>query len=189
MGITDAHGRLPGFRVNSIEHYLSCSVCSRALAVSGSHSCRLCKLSVHPFCADSDGFCFDCAQRKGQPAWEFFHDETMGEISGFGGRFEVDCQRMLNAGVHWLNANEGKRAILSAKSRLFDTWRSVPQALELKAVMESAVENPNPSMVEAVILRLAWIAGHGWNAYRNSFLKLKFRWPTVAEKRARHADR
>ena len=188
MGMTDAHGSLPGFAVNSIERYTRCLVCSGTLILSASRVCRLCKSSVHPSCADNDGFCHDCAPLATEPRLEFFHDETMGQISGFGGFFEVQCQKMLNSGVHWLRTNAAKRAILSNKSRLAKEWRACAEARELRQAMLCHVRGINPLMADAVFNRLVWIAGHGWKAYRLGFRKLEFRWPTIAEG-ARHADR
>ena len=37
------------------------------------------------------------------------HTADMGEISGFGGTFEDYCQRMLEAGVRWLNEHPQNR--------------------------------------------------------------------------------
>lgn len=94
------------------------------------------------------------------------HTPDMGEISGFNGDYEECCQRMLEAGMKWLN--EHGNADLRAKG-LKDVYGllmpDTPETEELSEAITGAVEDCTGAMHHAVMSRLMFIAKNGWDKY------------------------
>ena len=92
----------------------------------------------------------------------------MGEISGFGGGYEAECQKLLNAGVEWLESHSDQRDKLRIK-----TYEGVyglataetPETKELEEAILAAGADATGAMHHAVMGRLMWIARHGWEEY------------------------
>lgn len=94
------------------------------------------------------------------------HTPDMGEISGFGGGYENECQALFEAGVLWLRAHP------NAELR-FSEWRGVfgfleaknSDANELEAVLERVSIDSTGAMFHAVLMRLVAITEIGWEAF------------------------
>lgn len=93
-------------------------------------------------------------------------DETMMEISGFGGGYEDACQRMLRAGLEWLDAHpdaalefqqlEGVVGLIQEKS---------PDAKVLSEAILAAEPECSSAMHHVVIRACIYIRGNGWEKY------------------------
>ena len=102
----------------------------------------------------------------------FRHTPEMGEISGFGGGYEDACQDMLEAGVKWLEEN--KQADLKGHDFKNITGIFEPDSDDAKAlskVVTDACKDCTGAMHHAVMRRLFFIAGKGWDEYREAVIK------------------
>ncbi len=97
------------------------------------------------------------------------HTPEMGEISGFGGGYEEACQQMLHQGVAYLVSLGERRPEFEV-----ETYRGVfgicdltgPDAEGLEAaVMAGDGFGATGAMHQAVMMRLRFIAEHGWERY------------------------
>jgi hypothetical protein len=105
------------------------------------------------------------------------HTPDMGEISGFGGGYEDNCQQMLHNGVKFLVELAKTKSTDDIDFTLGQTSKDSPiqlfgvcdikgedgKALE-KAVMED-IGDATGAMHHTVMQRLLFIAGSGWDAY------------------------
>jgi hypothetical protein len=96
------------------------------------------------------------------------HTPDMGEISGFGGGYEDCCQRMLEAGVKWLD--EHAKPNLQAHGLknvygIFVTDSDDAKALEEAVMAAVKGEGATGAMHHAVMSRLFYIAKNGWDKY------------------------
>lgn len=97
----------------------------------------------------------------------YVHTPDMGEISGFGGDYELECQKMLDAGVKFLNDYPGKELKMGGYQGIvgmvnFDNLHA--KNLE-KAMLAACADSPTGAMVEAVAKRLFFINIEGWEEY------------------------
>ncbi len=113
------------------------------------------------------------------------HTPDMGEISGFGGGYEDVCQQMLHNGVKFLvelaktkNPDDTdftlKQTADDSPIQIFGVCEIEGEdgkALE-KAVMDG-IDDCTGAMHHAVMQRLLWIAGEGWDAYCEEVRKSK----------------
>lgn len=107
------------------------------------------------------------------------HTPAMGEISGFstdgeqGAFYEETCQKMLEAGVSWILGHpafefdaEGYQNIVGI------VYPNNPDTQELmRTIIDASKKSPDGpveatgAQVHAVMLRLGYIATHGWPKY------------------------
>ncbi len=101
----------------------------------------------------------------------FRHSEAMGEISGFGGRYEEVCQNMLEAGCQWLQDNDHDDLQMSEISNVFGLLTAENEqakALEEAVMAAPGAEDASGAMHHAVMRRLHYISKYGWGAYISS---------------------
>lgn len=99
------------------------------------------------------------------PRGEF--DETMGEISGFGGQYEAVCRAMLKAGVKWIDENpnadprfQGYEGVYGILLENNDDAKSLS-----KAVVDASGGDCTGAMHQAVISHVFAIKRRGWEYY------------------------
>ena len=92
----------------------------------------------------------------------------MDEISGMGGSYEKLCQDMLEAGVEWIMEHESFEFAASGHQGVVGIiYPDNEDTAELIRVIVKATNGEaTPAMVHAVMLRLNYIAQHGWSAYQ-----------------------
>lgn len=103
--------------------------------------------------------------------WHICHPKytttnAMGEISGFGGSYELACRGMLKAGLYWLDNNpEADPQFRGYKNvyGIIDEENNDAKTLS-DAIMEP-VADCSGAMHQAVISRLMWIKKHSWDDY------------------------
>lgn len=97
------------------------------------------------------------------------HTPDMGEISGFGGGYERCCQDMLEAGVQHIEARKlsGGDVQVSHYQNVFGLCfpENQPTKELERAVLDAAKGEATGAMHHAVMVRLAFIANRGWDAY------------------------
>jgi hypothetical protein len=97
------------------------------------------------------------------------HTSDMGEISGFGGDYEEQCQKMLEAGVKHIEERRlsGDDVKLSGIVGVFGLCfpENQPTKDLEKAVVDSVGGDLTGAMHQAVMMRLAYIAKNGWQRY------------------------
>ena len=92
-------------------------------------------------------------------------DETMGEISGFGGGYEAACRQMLRQGLAWLDANPDKHpSFRGFKNVMGLCLEDNEDAKELSAAMCADVD-PTGAMHHACVQACLFIRVHGWEKY------------------------
>ncbi|MXX66110.1 MAG: hypothetical protein F4Z40_03655 [Chloroflexi bacterium] len=101
------------------------------------------------------------------------HTPDMGEISGFGGRYEECCQVMLDAGVKWRErfpeADPKFRGFQNVYGLCMpeNGWaRSLERCLVQAPIARFGDEyGPSGAQFQAVIERLMYVFGNGWPSY------------------------
>ena len=91
----------------------------------------------------------------------------MGEISGFGGGYEVACRLMLASGLRWLDAHpnsdpqfHGFKGVYGVIAEDNDDAKALS-----KAVVDGAGGDCTGAMHQAVVSHCLWIRKNGWDAY------------------------
>ena len=92
----------------------------------------------------------------------YYHTEGMGAIgSNTNASYELECQKMLDAGIRWVFANPQ----LMRKFSTLDLYALDP----IVYAFDKALVDVSPSCIRAqwgaVATRCQFIAGHGWLAY------------------------
>jgi hypothetical protein len=97
------------------------------------------------------------------------HTPDMGEISGFGGGYEVCCQDMLEAGVRHIVSHQlaGGDVQISGYHNVYGLCfaENAPTKAMERAVLDAAKGEATGAQHQAVMTRLAFIARHGWDSY------------------------
>lgn len=91
----------------------------------------------------------------------------MAEISGFGGTYEEMCQKMVIAGLEWLDSNPIADPLFSGYKNVFglvNEDNADAKALS-KAVIEPAKDFATGAMHHAAIATIMWIRAHSWDEY------------------------
>ncbi len=97
---------------------------------------------------------------------EYKHTEDMGEISGFGGSYEADCQQMLHNGVTFLSNKEGVDfKIFTIKNVYGICDIRGDDAKDIEAAVMDGIDDATGAMHQAVMSRLHYINKHGWEKY------------------------
>ena len=91
---------------------------------------------------------------------DFRHTPAMGEISGFGGDYEIVCQDMLSAGVDWLY-RQGQKA--ARKPRL----NSDDEKYLSRVIINASKGECTGAMHDNIMSKLSFIAKFGWAEYCN----------------------
>ncbi len=96
------------------------------------------------------------------------HTPDMGEISGFGGPYEEQCQTMLAAGARYIaTANRKLNLTFDTNENVFGIIIPNSQDAEdlYNVVLHSVERNCTGAMMHAVIQRLQYINNKGWDDY------------------------
>lgn len=96
------------------------------------------------------------------------HTPDMKEISGFGGGYEECCQDMLEAGMKFLEAQSpGFDPVFKGYEGVFGLITEDNEDAKnlTKATIDAAKGEATGAMHHAVVSRLIWIMGNGWDAY------------------------
>lgn len=112
-----------------------------------------------------------------------FTDE-MGEISGFGGSYELDCRAMLKAGLEWLDENpqtdpqfHGYKNVYGIISEDNDDAKALTKAtMDAKIIKDNGKtircgDEATGAMHQAVISSIFWIRKNGWQKYVETMSK------------------
>lgn len=93
-------------------------------------------------------------------------DETMGEISGFGGAYEDACRQMLKDGLEYLDANPDCHPRFQGFEGVYGLLMDDnDDAKALTKAMMKTVTDPSGAMHQAVCMALLGIRKHGWPFY------------------------
>ena len=97
---------------------------------------------------------------------KYRHTPEMGEISGFGGGYEEGCQDMLEAGCEWLAEHKDADLKMHTYQDIYGILEpDSDDAKELSRVVGNACGECTGAMHQAVMTRLHYIAGNGWDKY------------------------
>lgn len=107
---------------------------------------------------------------RGYEELTYFHTPDMGEISGFGGDYELTCQNMLDNGVNWLQAKIQENIEVDLKigsiPNVFGLIHLESEdAEELSKAAVGEIDDLTGAMHHAVMSRLFYISNHGWDQY------------------------
>ena len=98
-------------------------------------------------------------------AQTFRHTPAMGEISGFGGRYEDCCQDMLEAGVRWLQENPDAEVDFQEVDGQIRPIGEEGHGWKLETAVFASATDWTWSMHQGVMLRLSFVNSNGWEAY------------------------
>lgn len=107
---------------------------------------------------------------------KYLFNKDMREISGFGGSYEKQCQKMVVAGLEWcdknLNAEIKYKEFLNLYGVITDKNKHcrVMQKAMLKPVKEYGVTG---AMMQASLSHIMYIRRHGWDKYVKEMQRLK----------------
>ena len=102
----------------------------------------------------------------------FRHTQDMGEMSGFGGEYEETCQKMLEAGVLWLNDHPDCLLVIGSVPGVIGIVN--PESDDAKELTDTIVNasrdkegksNCTGAMVHELLGRLFYIRHNGWDKY------------------------
>ena len=91
----------------------------------------------------------------------------MGEISGFGGGYELTCRKMLRAGLRWMKENPDAEPQFKGYKGIYgiiDTDNEAAEQLS-EAVVSASGGDCTGAMHQAVISHCLMIAQHDWDWY------------------------
>lgn len=102
---------------------------------------------------------------------DYKHTPEMGEISGFGGKYEDTCQAMLQQGCEWLSKKmkEGDSPELALLGTPQVYGILIPKSDDAKALEASIMKNINDctgAMIHSVMIRMVFITKHGYEEYK-----------------------
>ncbi len=102
-------------------------------------------------------------EAKAEYPWQ----ESMGEISGFGGGYEDACRNMLYSGIAWLDNQDPKPDLKGSEYKhVFGIFNADSE--DAKALEEAVLEGEpgcSGAMHHAVMNACFYIAKNGWNKY------------------------
>lgn len=108
-----------------------------------------------------------------KPNYQFTN--KMAEISGFGGKYENYCRKMVIAGINW--CNEHPKANLSHKEykHIYGlTTAESPDTKLMQEVIFKAVDNKQTNFMEQATLgHIMFIYKNGWDKYVKEMVKKK----------------
>ena len=93
--------------------------------------------------------------------------KDMGEISGFGGGYEMTCRAMLDAGLQWFDANPNADPKFHGYKNVYGIIQEDNKDAEelTKAVVDASFDDCTGAMVQAVISSCLFIRKNGWDHY------------------------
>lgn len=98
--------------------------------------------------------------------------EDMGEISGFGGDYEMACRVMLDSGLQWFDANPDADPKFRGMKGVFGLIDETNEDAEaLSSAVTKHVDGCSGAMHHAVISACLWIHKNGWGAYQEVMSK------------------
>jgi hypothetical protein len=103
-------------------------------------------------------------ERDGDLAWR----PEMGEVSGFGGGYELCCRAMLRAGVRWLREHPDAKPVFKGFAEAFGICIEDNEAAkQLSEAVLAACPGGGASgaMHQATVTAALWIHGNGWERY------------------------
>ncbi len=115
------------------------------------------------------------AWRKLEALWNYYQDDTltykftprMGQISGFGGSYEMTCRRMLNAGLVWLDDNPNANLVFKSNANVIgvviDETEDDKELSDI--IIKASGDDCTGAMHQAVISRIMWIRNYSWKNY------------------------
>lgn len=101
--------------------------------------------------------------------------EKMGEISGFGGGYEVTCRAMLKAGLKWCDENPEADPQFHGYKNIYGIVQEDNEdgkALS-NVVVEESGDDCTGAMHQAVISSILFIRKNGWDKYVEQMSKEK----------------
>lgn len=97
-----------------------------------------------------------------------------GEISGFGGDYEMACRQMLLAGIRWLELHPDSEPKFAGYKGIYGVIEETNKAAEsLSSVVGNAIEGCTGAMHQAVISTVLYIRKHGVTKYVEEMNKKK----------------
>lgn len=99
-------------------------------------------------------------------ALKYQHSPDMGEISGFGGGYEEMCQRMLDAGLRWLDEHPDSDPQFGGFKGVFGLITETnDDARALNEAVLAVCRDCTGAMHQAVIQRCLYVKANGWEKY------------------------
>jgi len=94
--------------------------------------------------------------------------KEMGEISGFGGGYEEDCQKMVIAGLEWLDINNNIDLSYKQSENIFGlVFDESEDVKKLQQIMCDAVdEGCTGAMMHGSLNHIRFIVKNGWKKYK-----------------------
>ena len=101
----------------------------------------------------------------------------MGEISGFGGGYEVTCRNMFKAGLEWLDKHPKAKPAFRGYENIYGIINEENKdAKKLSKVVVKAADNDcTGAMHQAVISSILWARKNGWDKYVKEMSRKKKR--------------
>jgi len=92
--------------------------------------------------------------------------EGMSQLSGFGGGYEEACQKMLRAGLQWLEENPEADPLVTHNPQIYDIVNEENQAAkDLSAAVMAAIPDCSGAMHQAAMSHCLYIKKNGWENY------------------------
>jgi hypothetical protein len=97
---------------------------------------------------------------------KYQYTKEMGEISGFGGDYEVDCRNMVIAGLEWLDEHPNADPKFHGFKGIYGVIEEDNQdAKDLSDVVINACDGCSGAMHQATIGHILHIKEFGWGKY------------------------
>ena len=95
------------------------------------------------------------------------YTQKMSEISGFGGRYEETCRKMVLAGLDWLDKHPLAEPKFHGYKNIYGIIEEDnPIAKQLsKALVDASEGDCTGAMHQATVSHVLWIKEHSWEEY------------------------
>lgn len=98
---------------------------------------------------------------------EYEFTDEMGEISGFGGRYEDTCRVMVVAGLKWLDENPEADPKFTAYKNIYGVISEDNKDVKTltKVMVEASGNDCTGAMHQATVGTVLWIKHRSWAEY------------------------
>ncbi len=92
-------------------------------------------------------------------------------ISGFGGDYEEACQKMVIAGMQWLDEHPLATPEFKEFKNIFGLTTDENEAMkEMQKAMNSVIKGATGAMMQACTKHIIYASKHGWDKYLEDVL-------------------
>lgn len=98
---------------------------------------------------------------------KYTYTEQCKEISGFGGKYEKACRKMVISGMLWFDENPSANPKFHSYKNVYSIiCEDNPEAKSLTDTMAEAIENDcTGAMMQAAVSHVLYALKHGWDEY------------------------